>query len=89
MATIFIRHKVANYTAWRREYDAFDAERSRMGVTRHAVYQLDGNPNDLTIYHDFATLDAAKAFAASPRLHEVMQAAGVQGQPEVWFTNQT
>ena len=89
MTTMFIRHTVADYTAWRRAYDAFDAERAGMGVTAHAVYQLEGNPNDLTISHDFATLDSAKAFANSPRLREVMQSAGVQGQPEVWFTTRT
>ena len=88
MATMFIRHKVADYAAWRREYDAFDSERAGMGVTGHRVYQLEGNPSDLTISHDFATLDGAKTFAASPRLREVMQAAGVQGQPEVWLTHQ-
>jgi hypothetical protein len=51
------------------------------------VYKLDGNPNDVTIYHEFSTMDAAKAFAASPKLKEAMQAAGVQGAPDIWFTN--
>jgi hypothetical protein len=87
VATMFIRHKVADYGAWRAQYDAFDAERQELGVTGHGVYQLDGDPNDLTIYHDFASLEKAKAFAASARLREVMQAAGVRGAPEVWFTN--
>jgi hypothetical protein len=86
VATIFIRHKVADYGAWRQQYDRFDAERRGMGVTGHGVYQLDGNPNDLTVYHDFASLAEAKAFAGSARLREVMQAAGVQGTPDVWFT---
>jgi hypothetical protein len=30
-------------------------------------------------------MDAAKAFVNSPRLREVMQAAGVKGEPTVWF----
>jgi quinol monooxygenase YgiN len=57
-----------------------------MGVTGHGVYQTDGNPNDVTVYHDFESMDAAKAFAGSERLREVMQQAGVQGEPIVWFT---
>ncbi|MEJ2188533.1 MAG: cyclase [Acidobacteriota bacterium] len=86
MATLFVRHDVADFGQWKRAYDAFDEERRSMGVTGHGVYQTDGNPNDVTVYHDFESMDAAKAFAGSERLREVMQQAGVQGEPIVWFT---
>ena len=86
MATLFIRHTVADYGKWRQVYDEFDTERQGMGVTSHGVYQLDGNSNDVTIYHEFATMDAARAFANNPRLREVMGQAGVQGAPDIWFT---
>jgi hypothetical protein len=89
MATLFVRHKVADYGTWRKHYDDFDAERQGMGVTSHGVYQLDGDPNDVTIYHEFSTMAAAKEFAESPRLKEVMTAAGVQGAPDIWFTERT
>jgi len=89
MATLFVRHTVADYTKWRTAYDDFDAERRSMGVSSDGVYQLDGNPNDVTVYHEFATAEAAKAFAASPRLKEVMSNAGVQGAPTVWITQRT
>jgi hypothetical protein len=39
----------------------------------------------VTIYHHFESMDAAKAFMNSDRLREVMMAAGVQGEPSVWF----
>jgi hypothetical protein len=87
MATLFVRHRVADYAKWRKAYNDFDAERRGMGVSSHGVYKLDGNPNDVTIYHEFASMEAAKAFAGSPRLKEVMQEAGVQGAPEIWFAN--
>ncbi len=87
MATLFVRHPVTDYAKWRKAYDDFYAERQTMGVTSHGVYQLDGNPNDVTVYHEFGSVEAAKAFAANPRLKEVMAAAGVQGAPTVWITN--
>ena len=87
MATLFVRHRVADYAKWRKAYDDFDSERRGMGVTDHGVFKLDGNANDVTIYHEFANMETAKAFAGSPRLKEVMQAAGVQGAPDIWFTN--
>jgi hypothetical protein len=85
MATLFVRHTVADYPAWRKVYDGFDAKRRSMGVTTDGVYQLANNPNDLTIYHEFDSMDAAKAFAASSELHEAMGSGGVVGTPDVWF----
>jgi len=85
MATLFVRHDVADFGTWKQAYDAFDAERKTMGVVGDGVYQADGDPNNVTAYHHFESMDAAKAFAQSPRLQEVMQQAGVQGAPTVWF----
>jgi len=86
MATVFIRHAVTDFAKWKQAYDGFDAERQSMGVTSHGVYQLDGNPNDVTAYHEFPTMAGAKDFAGSARLKEVMKNAGVQGTPTIWFT---
>jgi hypothetical protein len=86
MATIFVRHTVSDYKAWRKGYDDFDKTRKGMGATAHAVYQSADNPNDITVTHDFATVAAAKAFAASADLKKAMQSAGVVGAPSVWFT---
>ena len=86
MAVLFVRHTVADYTAWRKAYDDFDDQRSSLGVTGHGVFQLDGDPNDVTVYHEFSSMDAAKAFAGSEQLKEAMTKAGVQGMPDIWFT---
>ena len=53
----------------------------------HGVYQTDGDANDVTAYHHFDTMETAKAVAGSARLREVMAAAGVQGEPTIWFGN--
>jgi hypothetical protein len=88
MARLFVRHSVADYTTWRAAYDQFDSERKTMGVTGHAVYQAADNPNDVTAWHDFPTVDAAKTFASNPRLKEVMSSAGVSSVPEIWVVNE-
>jgi len=85
MATLFVRHSVSDFGQWKKAYDDFDAERRTMGVTDDGVFQADGNPNDVTAYHEFDTMQAAKAFAESARLKEVMQNAGVVGAPDIWF----
>ncbi len=88
MVRLFVRHPVADYAAWRRVYDEFGVERRPMGVTGHAVYQSLDDPNDVTVWHDFATREAAEAFASSERLRDAMQRAGVQGRPTVWFVKE-
>lgn len=87
MVTLFVRHTVADYAAWRKVYDGFAPAARGAGVTAAAVYQAADNPNDITVTHDFATLAAAQAFAASPELKAAMQGAGVVGAPTVWFTH--
>jgi hypothetical protein len=37
------------------------------------------------VWHDFDTAEAAQAFASSDKLRNVMQQAGVQGEPQIWF----
>lgn len=86
MAVLFVRHKVKDFGSWKAAYDEFDAERKTMGVTGHGVFQAEDNANDVTIYHEFANVDAAKSFVGSARLKEVMESAGVEGAPEMWFT---
>jgi hypothetical protein len=87
MATLFGRHKVADYAKWREVYDAADGIRQKHGVTSHGVYQSADDPSDITIYHEFATIEQAKAMAQDPELHQAIANAGVIGEPDFWFTN--
>lgn len=88
MVRMFVRHPVNDFATWKQAYDAFDDERKGLGVTGDAVFQVAGDPNDVTVWHDFESLEAAQAFADNPRLKEVMDDAGVAGPPDIWFTTQ-
>jgi hypothetical protein len=83
---MFVRHPVADFVRWKQAYDDFDAERKGMGVSGDAVYQAADDPNDVTVWHDFETLQSARDFIESERLREVMAGAGVTGEPTIWFT---
>jgi hypothetical protein len=87
MARMFVRHDVTDYPAWRKVYDSIEDERAGLGVTGHAVFCAVDDERDVTAWHDFGSIDAARAFAASPMLHEAMERAGVAGAPQVWFTS--
>ena len=85
MATLFVRHKVNDFDAWKREYDAFEAERKMSGATHHGVYLTDGIDNEVTVYHEFPNMEMAREFAASEELMAAMERAGVVGEPDIWF----
>jgi len=88
MVRMFAVHSVADYGPWRQAYDSFDAERRTLGVKGDAVYRTVDDPNEITVWHDFATREAAETFASSPRLKEVMAKAGVVGAPKIWFADE-
>jgi len=87
MATLFVRHQIADFATWKAAYDGFQPTARGMGVTRGTVYVEASDPNDITVIHDFPTLEAAQAFAGSDGLHEAMGKAGVVGAPTIWFAN--
>ena len=89
MVRMFARMNVAEYEAWRKVYDEFYGERGDMGVLGAAAFQLVDDPNDVTLWHDFESAEVATAFVSSDALRNVMQRAGVQGEPQIWFTTES
>ncbi|TBX77686.1 cyclase [Rhizobium laguerreae] len=87
MTTLFVRHEVSDYAAWRKIYDGFSPVQKVNGVTAQAVYRANDNPNDITLTHEFATLEAAQAFSKLDELKTAMRTGGVLGAPTVWFAN--
>jgi hypothetical protein len=82
---MFVRHPVNDFASWKQAYDDFDEERRGMGVIGDAVFQSVDDQNDVTAWHDFETVQAARDFVDSARLREVMEGAGVAGEPTIWF----
>ena len=58
-------------------YDDFAPVQKAKGVMAQAVYQAADNPNDITVTHEFGSVEAAQAFAKSDELKKAMQGAGV------------
>jgi quinol monooxygenase YgiN len=85
---MFVRHEVTDYSTFRKTYDspAIRKMQTKGGVIAQSVYQSVDDPNDITVIHDFHSLSAAKAFAASAELKAAMEKGGVKGPPTIWFT---
>ena len=58
------RSTVSDFEKWHQAYKDVANFQKENGVTAEAVFQNADDPNDITVIHDFATVDEAKAFAA-------------------------
>jgi hypothetical protein len=85
--TMFIRHKVAEFDTWHQVYTDVAPMQGAGGVLAQAVYQATGDPNDVTVTHDFAAEADARSFASSPDLKAAMERAGVIEAPTIWITS--
>lgn len=84
---MFVRHDVADYPTWKKGYDGFSGYQKSHGVFFQSVWQSNENPNDVTVIHDFHSIEKAKSFANSQELKEKMAKLGVKGTPQIWYTN--
>ena len=88
MTTSFVRHTVANYDTWREHFDAFQKTDAASVIKSGKVFQSTEDPNDVTVIHEFDSITDAQAVLNSPELRQAMEAAGVQGEPQIWFTEE-
>lgn len=58
-------------------------------VKGHDVWRDVDDGNDITAWHDFSDLAAAKAIANSSELKEAMKTAGVVGAPTIWIAQKS
>ena len=85
MATMFVRHTLPDLETWRKFVDDFAPVFKRYGVVRTNYYQSIDNPNDITVAHEFETVEAAQTFADSDELHQARPMAGEDSEPIVWI----
>jgi hypothetical protein len=88
MVRLYVRHTVLDYSKWRKVYDEFSGFQTAHGVRAKAVYQSLDDPRDITVWHDFDSAEVARAFAGAAELRNTMAASGVDGAPQVWFTQE-
>ncbi|MGI9557165.1 MAG: cyclase [Solirubrobacterales bacterium] len=89
MVITFTRHGVDDYDAWRAVYEGFHERRRGLGAKDEgAVFRTVSNPNEVTVVHEFETLELAEAFVSSPELRERMESAGVRWPADFWIVEE-
>ena len=85
LASIFMRHRVADFARWKSVFDEHEAMRRAAGFIAHSVHRDADDPNIVIVAARVSDVKRAKEFTASDDLRAAMERAGVQGPPEIWF----
>ena len=84
MSTVFVRHPVADYKAWRPHFDGDTARRTAAGLKDLGVYQNANDPHDVLIMFDAKDRSGVDQMLESDGLKKTMKEAGVTGPPKAW-----
>lgn len=87
MATMLVKHRVANFDKWKGVFDRLEGLREKHGFTGHSVHRDAADPNIVVIVNRVRDIAEAKNYGTSHELHDAMAEAGVQGAPEISFLN--
>ena len=88
MAHLFIKHKVADYGAWKEVFDGFVETRRAGGEKSFQILHPDNDPNNLYLMFEWDNLANAQNFLNSPELKSTMEKAGVSEEPQISFLNE-
>ena len=84
---LLIRHKVRDFSEWKRGYDAHLPKRTEAGLAEKHLLRSASDPNEVVLLFEAKDQNRAKAFAESADLRETMQKVGVVDKPDVYFLN--
>ena len=85
-ATLFVRHQVEDYAAWRSVYDEVEDLRQQYACFGAEVFTSPDDKQDVYVIHRFPSVEQAEGFAHSDALREAMGRAGVIGAPRIEIT---
>ncbi len=85
MGYLLVRHKVADYAAWKPVYDEHGATREAGGSKGARLFRNASDPEELVILFEWDDLGKAREFAQADDLRQTMQRAGVTDHPDVYF----
>ena len=85
MATMIVRHRVANFEQWKSVFDSMEKTRLEHGWAGHTVHRDVADPNIVVVVGRVTSIEGAKRYGGSDALRSAMARAGVQGPAEFQF----
>ncbi|WP_435347127.1 DUF1330 domain-containing protein [Haloarchaeobius sp. HRN-SO-5] len=85
MPYLLIDHTVEDYEEWKPLFDDHTSTRAESGSEGGQVFHKEGEPNEVVVLFEWDSLENAHEFVASDDLRDVMEEAGVVGEPDLHF----
>ena len=85
MTYLRVRHKVADFSDWKRVFDSHSAAQQAAGLRVECVLRNMDDPNEVFLFLEVEDLENAHAFVSSPDAREGKQQSGVVDDPDVYF----
>jgi hypothetical protein len=84
---LLVRHKVRDFSEWKRGYDAHLPKRAEAGLTEKHLFRGANDPNEVVILFETKDHGRAAAFVESADLRDTMRKLGVVDRPDIYFLN--
>jgi hypothetical protein len=88
LSYMLVRHKVKDFTTWKRVFDAHLPKRIEAGITEKYLFRSEKDMNEVITLFEVRDLVLARKFAESTDLRETMEKAGVIDKPDIYFLNE-
>ncbi len=85
MKYMLVRHKVADFSNWKRVFDSHSAARQEAGLGAERVLRNVDDPNEVFLLLEVADLDKARGFVSSPEALEGKKQSGVVDNPDIYY----
>ena len=79
------RFRVEDYDKWRQAFEQGSEIRRAAGSKSAHIFRGEDVPEEVVITLQWEDVGQARAFTGSTELRELMQRAGVIGQPDIYF----
>ena len=79
---VIVSHEVADFTAWKKAFDAGKGNRDKAGLTERYVMRDLDKPNFVIVVLE-SNLENAKKFVSDPAFKERIKKASVSGTAEI------
>jgi hypothetical protein len=85
MTYMLVRHKVADFSSWKRVFDSHSAAQQEAGLRVEKVLRNVGHPNEVFLFFQVTDLEKARGFVSSPQVPEAQQQSGVLDKPDIYI----
>ena len=89
MATMLIRHRVADYAAWVPAFTEERPVRRAHGAQQERIFRSTTDPREVFVLLQWDDLERARLYADSDDARVAMRQAGVTDQPDLWLLQES